>query len=175
MQRVMRSNIDNSLVQVEDPEQILRERRRNMTEQGREVPRERDSDGKEYSKAEERSTPELYIPHLDNTKLITLNCHYRTSRSRKQANKKENKFTMHCAHSNHPLNLFLEKDSIFRSSGLELQLGHPIRCCLREISAKMLATNRKTRTTQNITPFNGPFGNLKFPIRANNVNVRPAH
>ena len=31
--------------------------------------------------------------------------------------------------------LFLEQFSIFRSSGLELQLGHPIRSCLREISA----------------------------------------
>ena len=57
MQRVTRSNVDNSLVQVEDPEQILRERHRNMTEQGREVPRERDFDSEEYSEAEERSTP----------------------------------------------------------------------------------------------------------------------
>ena len=70
MQRVTRSNIDNTLVQVEDPEQILRERRRSMVEQGREVPREtRDSDGKEYSEAEEVNTPELYVPDLDNTPL----------------------------------------------------------------------------------------------------------
>ena len=57
MQRVTRSNTDNMLVQVEDPEQILRERRRSMAdqaEQDRGNPREtRDSDGKEYSKAEE--------------------------------------------------------------------------------------------------------------------------
>ena len=38
----------------------------------------------------------------------------------------------------------------------------------------MLATNGKACTTQNITPVNGPFGNLKSPIRANNANVRPA-
>ena len=57
MQRVTRSNADNTLLQVEDPEQILRERRRSMAEQakqGRGNPREtRDSDGEEYSKAEE--------------------------------------------------------------------------------------------------------------------------
>ena len=57
MQRVTRSNADNTLVQVEDPEQILRERHRSMAEQaeqGRGNPREtRDSDGEEYSKAEE--------------------------------------------------------------------------------------------------------------------------
>ena len=70
MQRVTRSNVDNTLVQVEDPEQILRERRRSMVEQGRENPREtRDSDGEEYSKAEEVNTPELYVPDLDNTPL----------------------------------------------------------------------------------------------------------
>ena len=70
MQRVMRSNIDNTLVQVEDPEQILRERHRSMAEQGREIPREtRDSDSEEYSKAEEVNTPELYVPDLDNTPL----------------------------------------------------------------------------------------------------------
>ena len=56
MQRVTRSNADNTLVQVEDPEQIIRERCRSMmeeAEQGRGDPRvTRDSDGKEYSKAE---------------------------------------------------------------------------------------------------------------------------
>ena len=56
MQRVTRSNTDNTLVQVEDPEQIIRERRRSMAEQakqGRGDPRvTRDSDGEEYSKAE---------------------------------------------------------------------------------------------------------------------------
>ena len=52
MQRATRSNIDNSLVQVEDPEQILR-------------------DGEEYSKAEEMKTPELCVPDLDNTPLET--------------------------------------------------------------------------------------------------------
>ena len=51
MQRIMRSNIDNTLVQVEDPEQILRERCRSMAEQGREIPREtRDSDGRSTAK-----------------------------------------------------------------------------------------------------------------------------
>ena len=60
MQRVTRSNVDNTLVQVEDPEQILRERHRSMAEQGREIPREtRDSDGEEYSEAEEVNTPEI--------------------------------------------------------------------------------------------------------------------
>ena len=51
---------------------------------------------------------------------------------------KENKSIhqyLHCFHSKHPRNLFLEQFSIFRSSGLELQLGHPIRSSLREISA----------------------------------------
>ena len=66
----MRSNTDNTLVQVEDPEQILRERCRSMAEQGSEIPREtRDSDGEEYSKAEEVNTPEFYVPDLDNTPL----------------------------------------------------------------------------------------------------------
>ena len=54
MQRVTRSNADNTLVQVEDPEQIIRERCRSMADQakqGRGNPR--DSDGKEYSEAEE--------------------------------------------------------------------------------------------------------------------------
>ena len=70
MQRVTRSNTDNTLVQVEDPEQILRERCRSMAEQGREIPREtRDSDGKEYSEAKEVNTPKLYVPDLDNTPL----------------------------------------------------------------------------------------------------------
>ena len=73
MQRVTRSNVDNTLVQVEDPEQILRERRRSMAEQaeqGRGNHREtRDSDGEEYSKAEEVNTRDLYVPDLDNTPL----------------------------------------------------------------------------------------------------------
>ena len=70
MQRVTRSNADNTLVQVEDPEQILRERHRSMAEQDREIPREtRDSDGKEYSEAEEVNAPELYVLDLDNTPL----------------------------------------------------------------------------------------------------------
>ena len=43
-----------------------------MAEQGREVPREtRDSDGEEYSKAEEVNTLELYVPDMDNTPLET--------------------------------------------------------------------------------------------------------
>ena len=37
----------------------------------------------------------------------------------------------------------------------------------------MLATNEKAHTTQNITPVNGPFGNLKSPIQANNTNIHP--
>ena len=60
MQRVTRSTAENTLVQVEDPEQILRERCRSMadqTEQGRNKQkpqgRQRDSDGEEYSEAEE--------------------------------------------------------------------------------------------------------------------------
>ena len=70
MQRVTRSNADNTLVQVEDPEQILRERHRSMAEQGREIPREtRDSDGEEYSEAEEVNARDLYVPDLDNTPL----------------------------------------------------------------------------------------------------------
>ena len=70
MQRVTRSNVDNTLVQIEDPEQILRERRRSMAEQVRENPREtRDSDGEEYSEAEEVNALELYVPDLDNIPL----------------------------------------------------------------------------------------------------------
>ena len=73
MLRVTRSNTDNTLVQVEDPEQILRERRRSMAEQaeqGRGNPRvTRDSDGEEYSEAEEVNTRDLYVPDLDNTPL----------------------------------------------------------------------------------------------------------
>ena len=57
MWRATRSNADNTLVQVEDPEQIIRERHRSMAEQaeqGRGNPSDtRDSDGEEYSKAEE--------------------------------------------------------------------------------------------------------------------------
>ena len=73
MQRVTRSNVDNTLVQVGDPEQIIRERRRSMAdqaEQGRENPRDtRDSDGEEYSEAEEVNIQDLYVPDLDNTPL----------------------------------------------------------------------------------------------------------
>ena len=73
MQRVTRSNADNTLVQVEDPEQILRERHRSMAEQaeqGRENPRETmDSDSEEYSEAEEVNIRDLYVPDLDNTPL----------------------------------------------------------------------------------------------------------
>ena len=70
MQRATRSNVDNSLVQVEDPEQILRERCRSMADQGRQVPKDtRDSNSEEYSEAEEMNTPKLYIPDLDNTPL----------------------------------------------------------------------------------------------------------
>ena len=73
MQRVTRSNADNTLVQVEDPEQIIRERCRSMAEQaeqGRGNPRvTRDSDGEEYSEAEEVNIRDLYVPDLDNTPL----------------------------------------------------------------------------------------------------------
>ena len=73
MQRVTRSNADNTLVQVEDPEQILRKRHRSMAEQaeqGRGNLREiKDSDGKEYSEAEEVNIQDLYVPDLDNTPL----------------------------------------------------------------------------------------------------------
>ena len=73
MQRVTRSNADNTLVQVEVPEQIIRVRRRSMAEQteqgeGNRNPRvTRDSDGEEYSEAEEVNIPDLYVPDLDNT------------------------------------------------------------------------------------------------------------
>ena len=74
MQRATRSNADNTLVQVEDPEQIIRVRRRSMAEQTKqEVNRNprvtRDSDGEEYSEAEEVNIPDLYVPDLDNTPL----------------------------------------------------------------------------------------------------------
>ena len=75
MQRVTRSNTDNTLVHVEDPEQIIRVRCRSMAEQAeqREVNRNprvtRDSDGEEYSEAEEVNIPDLYVPDLDNTPL----------------------------------------------------------------------------------------------------------
>ena len=72
MQRATRSNADNTLVHVEDPEQIIRVRRRSMAEQG-EVSRNlritRDSDGEEYSEAEEVNIPDLYVPDFDNTPL----------------------------------------------------------------------------------------------------------
>ena len=74
MQRATRSNTDNTLVHVEDPEQIIRVRCRSMAEQG-EVSRNlrvtRDSDGKESrgGKAEEVNIPDLYVPDLDNTPL----------------------------------------------------------------------------------------------------------
>ena len=73
MQRATRSNADNTLLQVEDPEQIIRERRRSMVdqaEQGRGNPRDtRDSDSKEYSEAEEMNIRDLYVPDLNNTSL----------------------------------------------------------------------------------------------------------
>ena len=73
MRRATRSNADNTLVQVEDPEQIIRERRRSMAEQaeqGRGNPRDtRDSDSEEYSEAEEMNIRDLYVPDLNNTSL----------------------------------------------------------------------------------------------------------
>ena len=73
MERVTRSNVDNTLIEVEDPEQILRERRRSMTdqaEQGRGNLRDtRDSDSEEYSEAGEVNIRSLFVPDLDNTPL----------------------------------------------------------------------------------------------------------
>ena len=69
MQRVTRSNVDNTLVQVEDPEQIIWERRRSMADQAKNPRDTRDSDGEEYSKAEEVNIRDLYVPDLDNTPL----------------------------------------------------------------------------------------------------------
>ena len=75
MQRATRSNADNTLVHIEDPEQIIRVRCRSMAEQAEqgEVNRNprvtRDSDGEEYSEAEEVNIPDLYVPDLDNTPL----------------------------------------------------------------------------------------------------------
>ena len=71
MQRVTRSNADNTLLQVEDPEQIIRCRSMaEQTEQDRGNPRDtRDSDSKEYSEAEEVNIRDLYVPDLDNTPL----------------------------------------------------------------------------------------------------------
>ena len=73
MQRATRSNADNTLVHVEDPEQIIRIRRRSMAEQGkvsRNLRVTRDSDGEEYSKAKEVNIPDLYVPDLDNIPLL---------------------------------------------------------------------------------------------------------
>ena len=75
MQRATRSNTDNTLVHVEDPERIIRVRRRSMAEQAeqRELNRNtrvtRDFDGEEYSEAKEVNIPDLYVPDLDNTPL----------------------------------------------------------------------------------------------------------
>ena len=75
MQRATRSNTDNTLVHVEDPEQIIRVRRRSMAEQAeqgvvnRNLRVTRDSDGEEYSEAEEMNIRDLYVPDLNNTPL----------------------------------------------------------------------------------------------------------
>ena len=75
MQKATRSNIDNTLVHVEDPEQIIRVRRRSMAEQAeqgvvnRNLRITRDSDGEEYSEAEEMNIRDLYVPDLNNTPL----------------------------------------------------------------------------------------------------------
>ena len=75
MQRATRSNTDNTLVHVEDPEQIIRVRRRSMAEQAeqgvvnRNLRITRDSDGEEYSEAEEMNIRDLYVPDLNNTPL----------------------------------------------------------------------------------------------------------
>ena len=67
MQRATRSNVDHSLIQVEDPEQLLRDRRRSIADPGRQVTR--DSHNKEYSEAEEMNIPDLFMPDLDNIPL----------------------------------------------------------------------------------------------------------
>ena len=64
MNRVTRSNVDGSLLQVEDPEQLLRDRRRSMAEPGR-----RDLDNEEGSKPEEVNIPNLFVPDLENIPL----------------------------------------------------------------------------------------------------------
>ena len=74
MQRAMRRNTDNTLIHVEDPEQLIRVRRRSMAEQAEQVANKnlritRDSDGEEYSEAEEMNIPDLYVPDLNNTPL----------------------------------------------------------------------------------------------------------
>ena len=74
MQRATRRNTDNTLIHVEDPEQLIRVRRRSMAEQAEQVANKnlritRDSDGEEYSEAEEMNIPDLYIPDLNNTPL----------------------------------------------------------------------------------------------------------
>ena len=67
MSTVTRSHIDHSLLQVEDPEQLLRDRRRSMAEPGN---LRRDSDNEEGSKTEEVNIPNLFVPDLDNTPLV---------------------------------------------------------------------------------------------------------
>ena len=74
MQRATRRNIDNTLIHIEDPEQLIRVRRRSMAEQAEQVANKnlritRDSDGEEYSEAEEMNIPDLYVPDLNNTPL----------------------------------------------------------------------------------------------------------
>ena len=73
MQRATRSNTDNTLVHVEDPEQIIRVRRMAEQAEQRVVNRNlrvtRDSDGEEYSETEEMNIPDLYVPDLNNTPL----------------------------------------------------------------------------------------------------------
>ena len=67
MSRVTKSHVDNSLIQVADPEQILGDRRRSMAEPGN---LRRDSDNEEGSKPEEVNIPNLFVPDLDNTPLV---------------------------------------------------------------------------------------------------------
>ena len=64
MNRVTRSNVDGSLLQVEDPEQLLRDRCRSMAEPGR-----RDHDNEEGSEPKEVNIPNLFMPDLENTPL----------------------------------------------------------------------------------------------------------
>ena len=67
MSRGTRSHVDRSLVQVADPEQILRDRRRSMA-----TPNENEENPRQPHKNEEENEPEevnipnLFMPDLDN-------------------------------------------------------------------------------------------------------------
>ena len=120
MQRVTRSNADNTLVQVEDPEQIIRERRRSMAEQaeqGRGNSRvTRDSDSEEYSEVEEVNIRDLYVPDLDNTPL------QRAIRNGMALNEEQTVYRIRCP----KLKEFIGKDtqSSFQKDGWKYPRNH---------------------------------------------------